>query len=261
MIYLDNAATTYPKPEKVYEVMDDWNRNKAVNAGRGDYKKAREASELIAQTKDLLRNLIHAEKNADVIFSPSATIAANQIINGMRWESISTVYVSPYEHNAVARTLHFNSQKFGFTIKQLPIDINTLEIDIEKMKYEFSKNKPDAVFCTHISNVTGYVLPVEEIFEISKQYNCINILDTAQSLGLLDINVNQIKADVLIFAGHKTLYGPLGIGGFINLSKIKLNEFITGGTGSDSLNLDMPLSSKFEAGSCKIGRASCRERV
>ena len=140
-----------------------------------------------------------------------------------------------------------------FTVKELPVN-DIFEIDIEKMKYEFSKDKPEAVFCTHVSNVTGYVLPIEEIFGESKKQGSINILDSAQSMGLIDIRADLIKVDIIAFAGHKTLYGPFGIGGFINVSGIKLNTFITGGTGSDSLNLDMPSGneSKYESASANI---------
>ena len=106
MIYLDNAATTYPKPESVYDAMDRANRELCVNAGRGSYKKAREASKLISDTKAMLRGLVHADMNVAVVFTPSITIALNEIIGGIKWQTNDVVYVSPYEHNAVARTLH-----------------------------------------------------------------------------------------------------------------------------------------------------------
>ena len=122
------------------------------------------------------------------------------------------------------------------------------------MKYEFIKDKPEAVFCTHVSNVTGYILPVKEIFKESRKYGSINILDSAQSMGLVEIHANLMNADIIAFAGHKTLYGPLGIGGFINVSGIPLDVFICGGTGSDSLNLEMPAGkeSRYEASSYNI---------
>ncbi len=254
MVYLDNAATTFPKPESVYVAMDEANRNMGVNAGRGSYSVAREASTLISETKNAIRNLVHTDSTSAVVFSPSITIALNQIINGIDWQDGATVYVSPYEHNAVARTINSVSKKYKLKIIQLPIDKESLEIDIEKTIYEFSKAKPFAVFCTHVSNVIGYVLPVKEIFEEAKKYDSITILDSAQSLGLIEVDVNQIQADIVAFAGHKCLYGPFGIGGFVNISGIKINEFITGGTGSDSLNLDMPsgAETKYEAASCNI---------
>lgn len=253
MIYLDNAATTFPKPEVVYEAMDKMNREGAVNAGRGSYKLAQEASKLIQDTKQLIRDLIHVNASASVVFTPSITIAMNQIINGLPIRDNAVVYVSPYEHNAVARTLNELSKRKNIQIKELPVN-NNLEIDIEKMKYDFIKDNPEYVFCTHISNVTGYVLPIEEIFGESKKYNCINVLDSAQSLGMIDIRADMLQVDIIAFAGHKTLYGPLGIGGFVNLSGVLLDTFITGGTGSDSLNLDMPIDreGRYEAASCNV---------
>lgn len=253
MIYLDNAATTFPKPEVVYEAMDKMNREGAVNAGRGSYKLAREASKLIQDTKKLIRNLVYADASAAVVFTPSITIAMNQIINGLPIRNNAVVYVSPYEHNAVARPLNELSKRRKIYVKELPIDEN-LEIDIEKMKYEFIKDKPEFLFCTHISNVTGYILPIEEIFNESKKHNCINILDSAQSLGLIDSRFGKMAIDIMAFTGHKTLYGPFGIGGFINLSDVPMGTFIAGGTGSDSLNLDMPQDKegRYEAASSNV---------
>ena len=239
MIYLDNAATTFPKPESVYAAMDKMNREGAVNSGRGSYKLAQSASKLISETKTKLRKLVHVDASAAVVFSPSITIAINQIVNGISFRQKAVVYVSPYEHNAVARSLYELSKRKDLIIKELPLN-NNLEIDIEKMKYLFSKEKPEAVFCTHVSNVTGYILPIEEIFKEAKKHGSVNVLDSAQSLGLLDIRADVIDVDLIGFAGHKTLYGPFGIGGFVNASGIKLETFITGGTGSDSLNLEMP---------------------
>ncbi len=254
MVYLDNAATTFPKPESVYVAMNEVNRRMGVNAGRGSYSIAREASSLISETKNAIRNLVHTDLTSPVVFSPSITVALNQIINGIDWQEGDAVYVSPYEHNAVARTIYSVSKKYNLKIIQLPIDKESFEIDIEKIKYEFSKEKPFAVFCTHVSNVTGYILPVKEIFEEAKKYNSLTILDSAQSLGLIDIDVNQLDVDIIAFTGHKCLYGPFGIGGFVNVSHVQIKEFLTGGTGSDSLNLDMPSGSeaKYEAASCNI---------
>lgn len=253
MVYLDNAATTFPKPESVYIAMDQMNRTGAVNAGRGAYRLAQAASKLIYETKEQLRKLVHVDVTSAVVFSPSVTIAMNQIVNGMSLREKAVVYVSPYEHNAVARSVHELSKKKLLVVKELPIDDN-LEIDVEKMKYEFALDKPDAVFCTHISNVTGYILPIEVIFDESKKYGAINILDSAQSLGLVEVRADLIKVDVIAFAGHKTLYGPLGIGGFINVSNVPLDVYISGGTGSASLNLEMPegRETRYESASSNI---------
>lgn len=253
MIYLDNAATTFPKPESVYAVMDQTNRQEAVNAGRGGYKLAQKASRLISETKDLLRKLVHVDSNVAVVFAPSVTIAMNQIVHGLQLQNGANIYVSPYDHNAVARSVHACAKKKNLIVHELPMN-EALEIDLERLKYEFSRNKPAAVFCTHVSNVTGYILPVEEIFSETKKHGGLTILDAAQSIGLVDIRADLIGADLIAFAGHKTLYGPLGIGGFINVSGVELDTFIAGGTGSDSLNLEMPKGNenKFEAASPNV---------
>ncbi len=254
MIYLDNAATTFPKPEVVYQAMDKANRELAINAGRGSYKLARDASKLIADTKQQLRSLVNADISAAVVFAPSITIALNQVIQGIDFNRGDAVYVSPYEHNAVARTVHLVEKEKGIKIKFLPLNEDTLEVDLDKMRYEFSKDKPRAVICIHVSNVTGYILPVADIFGAAKEYEAITVLDTAQSLGLIPVDSKSIGADIIAFAGHKTLYGPFGIGGFINITGISLNECIVGGTGSDSLNLNMPEGheARYESASMNI---------
>lgn len=111
-----------------------------------------------------------------------------------------------------------------------------------------------AVICTHISNVTGYILPIAQIFEEAKKYGAITVLDTAQSLGLVPVDIRTIRADIIAFAGHKTLYGPFGIGGFLNTTGVSLEETIVGGTGSDSLNLNMPAGAeaRYESSSTNI---------
>ncbi|MGL5436955.1 MAG: aminotransferase class V-fold PLP-dependent enzyme [Lachnospiraceae bacterium] len=254
MIYLDNAATTFPKPELVYMEMDKVNRNYAVNAGRGSYKLAQNASKLIDETKSEIAKMVRCDNAASVVLVPSVTIALNQILNGICFASGDVVYVSPYEHNAVARTLHLISKRKGILIRELPLKEKTLEIDLDKMKYLFSKETPRCVCVNHVSNVTGYILPVNEILDISKASGAITVLDASQSMGLLNIDLRSLKADFMAFAGHKTLYGPLGVGGFVINGDVVLDEFIVGGTGSDSLNLDMPQNSpgKYEAASSNI---------
>lgn len=254
MVYLDNAATTYPKSESVYQALDEANRNYAFNSGRGSYAKARVATELIDKTKRQIKELVNASANSSVVFTPSITIAINQILQGIDFRAGDNVYYSPYEHNAVARTLHLIHNNLNINLIEMPINESTLEIDIEKLKYEFSVNPPRCVCCIHISNVTGYVLPVAEIFECARRYDAITVLDTAQSLGVEKIDLAQMNVTFLAFAGHKSLYGPLGIGGFVTSGKIKLNEVLVGGTGSNSLVLDMPVESpeRYEFASTNI---------
>ena len=254
MIYFDNAATTYPKPEEVYVEMDKINRELAINAGRGSYRAAQQANKLIEETRGRIRQLVKADVINEVVFAPSITIALNQVILGINWEKGDIVYVSPFEHNAVARTLQLVQKRIDIVIKELEMKEDSFELDIEKIKYQFARMNPKAVFCTGVSNVTGYILPIKEIFEESKKYSAINVLDSAQSLGLIELDSRNIKVDIIAFAGHKTLYGPFGVGGFINMGSVPLNIVIAGGTGSDSLNLDMADEGygRFEASSKNI---------
>lgn len=240
MIYLDNAATTFPKPECVYTAANDCMRNLAVNAGRGTYHSARKAAELITDTRMLLAELVSCKDTNDVIFAPSATIAMNMVLNGLNYSANTVVYVSPFEHNAVMRPLHQLSKQYGFSIEMLPFDSKTQELNAEKMHNQFIIKHPDLVILNHVSNVTGAILPINKIFSEAKQYDAVTVLDTAQSLGLIPICLKEQPIDFLVFAGHKNLYGSFGTGGFIKNSGNPLKVFITGGTGSDSLNLDMP---------------------
>ena len=254
MIYFDNAATTYPKPECVYTAVDKCQRNFGVNAGRGTYKTARQASELIQRTRAVLAELVNISNENNVIFSPSATVAMNIVLNGLDYNSNTTVYITPFEHNAVARPLKRLSDIFGFSIEMLPFDGRTQELDKEVMRNKFIVKHPDIVVVNHISNVTGKLLPVDEIFNASREYGAVNILDASQSLGLVPIDLSSQKTDFLVFAGHKNLYGSFGTGGFIYNSNVTLKTFLTGGTGSDSLNLNMPkqLPDRYEPASHDI---------
>lgn len=245
MIYLDNAATTFPKPQSVYEKMDWANRNIAVNAGRGSYKLAREAANLVDETRELLLEVVHSTGFEKAVLTTSATMSLHIILNGIEFSEGDVVYISPYEHNAVARTLNEISINKKIVIKELPLMEGTMSIDLEKTKYLFIKDKPKCVCCIHVSNVTGYILPISQIFKVAKEQNVITVLDASQSFGLVDIDVNEIFADFIVFAGHKTLYGPIGAAGFIDVTGYKLKTVFAGGTGSDSLNLSMPKESPY----------------
>lgn len=253
MIYLDNAATTFPKPEEVYIALDAANRTLSFNAGRGSYRAARDASAIIDNTKKQLLSLLHATGYADVIFSPSVTHAINQVLNGLDLNGDSVIYVSPYEHNAVARTVYQLSVNIGASVEMLPL-AEDLQIDLEKAKYLFSVKAPSVLILNALSNVTGYILPVAELFVMAKEYGATTVLDAAQAAGLIDLDMPVLNADILCFAGHKTLMGPFGIGGFLIKHGITLKKVLTGGTGSASLNLDMPddAPGRYEASSPNI---------
>lgn len=239
-IYLDNAATTYPKPERVYKAMDEANRRLAVNAGRGSYGLAKKASGMIEQTRKNIVRIAKAEEVAEVVFTPSATLACNQVLGGIDWKKGDVVYVSPYEHNAVMRVLHLLQQQFELEIEELAIEPETLRMDVEKIRYQFSKRPPKAVVMSQVSNVTGYIIPWQTIAKEAKQYEAVVVVDGSQGLGLVPVQLRNTAVDFYIFAGHKTLYGPLGVGGYINNCGKGLKHLLAGGTGSDSLNLEMP---------------------
>lgn len=248
MIYLDNAATTYPKPEEVYQALDMANREFAFNAGRGSYPAAKKTFNMIQQTRQSLADLIHVSPDT-VSFESSATEALNVIIHGLDFKDGDTVYISPFEHNAVVRPLYYVKEERKINIEILPFNKITWDIDTERMRDMFAIHKPAAVFVSHISNVTGYILPYQEIFSTSSMYGAVNVLDCSQSLGVL--NPNPENVDFIIFAGHKSLYSSFGAAGFYNLKNRILKVIKSGGTGSDSLNHSMPEegSQRYEAGS------------
>ena len=238
-LYFDNAATTFPKPEEVYQALDMANRELAVNAGRGSYALARQASEIISDTRGALLKLTNACDVAEVVITASATLACNQIFGGMSWNGQEMVYVSPYEHNAIMRVLFQLQGQYGFEIEELGIDAATGQLDLEHIAYQFMRKRPSVVVMSHVSNVTGYVLPVDEVGKMAKTYAATVVVDGAQALGLVPVNLKTAPIDFYVFAGHKTLYGPFGTGGFINCSGYRLKPVLAGGTGSDSLNLKM----------------------
>ena len=246
MICLDNAATTFPKSDCVYDKVNIVQRSIAVNVGRGSYSAASEAMRIVDETRQLLASLVGAASPDDVVFTPSATIAANEIILGLEWDSFKNVYVTPFEHNAIARPLFRKCRELGIEIQMIPFDSNTHMLDEEKLARLFAVNPPDYVFVNHVSNVTGTIVPVEKIAELSKGCGALVIVDGSQSIGLIPIELKKSSIDYLIFAGHKNLYASWGIGGFIANSSYPLKPVLSGGTGSDSLNLDM--SQKTPAG-------------
>ena len=239
MIYLDNGATTFPKPECVYEAMDRFARTGAVNAGRGAYHAARAATAMGKEVKTMLISLIDARGQAEVAFTPSATIALNQVIQGQAWKEGMTAYVSPYEHNAVLRPLELMRQKFGIKVMELPL-AEDLSIDLEEMESLFQKTPPDFVCVSAVSNVTGYVLPAREIFLCAKRYGAFTLLDASQALGLVLMRFSQLKADCITFAGHKTVYGPFGIAGLYIKNGVDLLPLLAGGNGIKSEDPNMP---------------------
>ena len=248
MAYFDNAATTFPKPEEVYSYMDQFYRACGASAGRGHYSLSQNTAKMVADTRVLIQELLHCPAK-NVIFTPTATIALNMVIQGIILAGAQNIYISPFEHNAVTRILH-HFEKVG-KIKSYQLSVSpSLNYDLERIRYQFDEVKPDVVIVSHASNVCGLIAPVEEIFTLAKKYSATTIVDMAQTAGLVDCNVGSSVFDFAIFAGHKTLYGPTGISGLVMSPEVKLPSVLFGGTGYESANQDMPdiLPEQFEMG-------------
>ena len=252
MAYFDNAATTYPKPEEVYSFMDVFYRSNGASAGRGNYGSSLSAGALIAETRKLLQDLLHCHAK-QVVFTPTATVALNIVIQGLIKSGVKDVYISPFEHNAVTRTLHSYTESGQINVHKLAVAEN-LVYDLERIRYQFESINPDLVIVSHASNVLGLIAPIEEIFKLSKNFGAYTVADMAQTAGLVDCNIGSSVFDFAVFAGHKTLYGPTGISGFVMKPEIMLPAVIYGGTGYESANQDMPLSlpERFEMGTINI---------
>lgn len=252
MAYFDNASTTFPKPDCVYNYMDSFYRANGANVGRGNYKLAQSAGVLIADTRKKIQGLLHCPAK-QVVFESTATIALNIIIQGIIENGAKNVYISPFEHNAVTRTLHHYETHGKIQVHQLTVS-KDMKYDLERIRYQFDTIKPDFVIVSHASNVFGLIAPVEDIFSIAKTYDAVTLVDMAQTAGLVDLNVGLSTIDFAVFAGHKTMYGPTGISGFVMNPAIKFPAVIFGGTGYDSANQEMPeeLPQKYEMGTLNI---------
>lgn len=252
MAYFDNAATTFPKPEAVYTFMSDFYRSNGASAGRGNYGASLSAGALIAETRQLLQELLHCQAK-QVVFTPTATIALNIVLQGLVKMGVKEVYISPFEHNAVTRTLHAFEVSGQINVHKLVVS-ESMVYDLERIRYQFEEKRPDLIVVSHASNVFGLISPVEEIFRLGKQFDAYTVVDMAQTAGLVDCNVGSNVIDFAVFAGHKTLYGPTGISGFVMKPEIKLPAVIFGGTGYESANQDMPLSlpERYEMGTMNM---------
>lgn len=252
MAYFDNAATTYPKPEVVYASMDQFYRLNGVNAGRGRYNLAQSANVLIGETRALVQELLHCPAK-QVVFTPTATIALNIIIQGLICKGAQTIYISPFEHNAVTRTLHHFEEAGTISVHRLTVS-HDMKYDLDRIRYQFESEHPDLVIVSHASNVFGLIAPITEICSLAKKFDATTVIDMAQTAGLVDCNLGLNVFDFAVFAGHKTLYGPTGISGFIMDPAIDLPPVIFGGTGFESANQNMPqsLPERYEMGTMNI---------
>ncbi|MBV1756491.1 MAG: aminotransferase class V-fold PLP-dependent enzyme [Dethiosulfatibacter sp.] len=237
MIYFDNAATSFPKPENVLRALDLANRNYAFNAGRGGYRQANNAQNIIIELKHALCDMVNIPKSEkNVYLTESATLAMNVLIQGLGINEESNIYVSPFEHNAVMRPLELLRQRVGFSLIVIPYDAK-LNIMTDNFRHLNALKPADFVFLNYASNVLGNIIDISTIQEIVKSSSAKIIVDASQALGLLPIDLDKLEIDYLIFASHKTLYGPIGLGGIVSSNIQSLTPFLAGGTGNDSLNL------------------------
>lgn len=235
-------------------MMDRFCRENGVNVGRGQYKMAATATALIDDTRDRMLKLMCCPPQKTVVFTASATEALNVVLRGLDWQDGQTVYITPFEHNAVLRVVHYLRSMFKLNIIHLKVDRSTLCYDLEAIEYQFQDKHPNVVIMTHASNVCGLITPIGQISALAKQYQATVVVDMAQTAGLVTTNLGNISVDYAIFAGHKTLYGPLGVAGFIIDKNAPLRPLLYGGTGIDSSNPDLPntIPERFEVGSPNV---------
>lgn len=232
MIYLDNAATSAKKPLCVYSRFFYESFFSSINAGRGAHKKSVRAIRLINETAENIAELFNIDDPSTIAFLPNASYALNVAIHGIV-KPEDHIITTSMEHNSVLRTV---AKHGNFTIVKADSEGIVEPRDIEKA----IKPETKLIICTHISNVTGGVQPVEKIGKIAKKHEIHFLLDAAQSAGCYEINVKNINADLIAFSGHKGLLGPLGTGGLYVESETQLEPYITGGTGSMSESMFQP---------------------
>ena len=246
MIYLDNAATSFPKPVEVYSEVLRCMESYAANPGRSSHDMAVEASCKIMDTRQELSEIFNIPNLLNIIFTCNASEALNIGIKGILRPG-DHVISSVIEHNSVLRPINYLSER-GITYTLLPVDKNGY-LDVNKLKKEIRKNTK-AIIINHTSNVIGTVQDIRAIGEIAKNAGIIFMVDASQSAGVIPIDVIRDKIDLLAFPGHKGLYGPQGTGGLYIGEDLKLESFKQGGTGSESSSIKQPdfLPDRFESG-------------
>lgn len=227
MIYLDNAATTWPKPEEVYKSVDECLRS-GGNPGRGGHGRARAATYIMYETREVLAELLNVEDPTNIVFAYNATDALNTAILGLQKPGCHIVTTS-MEHNAVARPLRYLESR-GVRLTIIPCDQYGV-LELSQLE-SCLKTGATAVVMSHASNVTGNVMPIDIIGEMTKDHKTMFIVDGAQTAGVEDIDVDRMNIDVLAFSGHKGLLGPQGTGGLYVRDGVMLEPLRFGGTGS-----------------------------
>lgn len=230
-IYLDNAATSFPKPKEVADAVYDFMINNGTSSGRGSYKKAMQSDYIVYECRKLIGNLFNFDDPKKVVFTSNVTDSLNIAIRGILKEN-DHVITSSLEHNAVWRCLKTLE-------KDINIKIDTVECskdgitNPEDIKKYIRKDTALIVF-TQASNVLGTIQPIKEIGKIARENKIVFLVDAAQSAGAMKIDIKEDNIDILAFTGHKSLLGPMGTGGLIINTDIDIKPLKAGGTGGDS---------------------------
>lgn len=235
MLYLDNAATSWPKPETVYEAMEKALRM-GGNPGRGVNSSSLSASRIVCEARCILAGFFNVPKSEQIIFTQNATESLNLVLKGFL-SSGDHVLISAVEHNGVVRPLEA-LKSGGIEYSLIPCDENGL-FDPADIK-NFIKGNTKLIVLTHASNVLGTILPIQEVGAIAEEQNIYLMVDASQTAGILPIDVQKMQIDFLAFTGHKGLLGPQGTGGIYIKEGLKVRPLIHGGTGNHSASLAQP---------------------
>lgn len=251
MIYLDNAATTYPKPKNVVDAVTQALYRRGANPGRSGYAMAMETDRAIYLCRRKAAQLFDVGEPENVIFTPGCTQAINIVLKGLLHNG-DHVVVSDLEHNAVMRPLE-GMREQGVTWTAAHVTPGDPDATVDAFRKSLRPNTK-LIICTHASNVFGIRLPVERLAALAHAYDILFAVDAAQSAGVLPLRLRTDGIDFICAAGHKGLFGPMGTGFLITEKGDRLRPFCEGGTGSLSVSLTQPetLPDRFESGTQNV---------